>query len=180
MVDQLMTCARHPGCTQDRFHLRLVADVPRRLRVHAIDAEHLPGHGQRFLQLLQRTHQAIDPTDLPGQPLDGGDDLLRIERIVDPPVPAQQVRQPIRELIGRRRGDDGDPDTGQFRSRPNEPRRGLEQKRGDERGNDHAPTLVAITGRAQRHVHVRPPPHPRKRSRASSDDTPHLLAIRED
>ena len=127
-----MTCARNPGCTQDRFHLRLVADVPRRPHVHAIDAEHLPGHGKRFLQVLQRAHQAIHPTDLPRQPLDGGDDLQRIEASSTRQCP-QQVGQPIRELIGRRRGDDDDPDTGQFSSRPNEPRRGLEQKRGDER-----------------------------------------------
>ena len=95
---QLVPGARHAGRPQHRLHLRLVAEVVRRDRVHPGDAQVLPHLGQRDLQLLQHGQQPLHRAELAGQALHRGGDLARVERVVDPPVPGQALpelgRQP--------------------------------------------------------------------------------------
>ena len=143
IVDQLVTRARNPGGLQNGFHPRLVPDVAGDVDVHALQAEHLPGLGHRHLQLLKSADQPLHPAHLLAQPGYRLSDLLRVQRVVHPPVAGQEFLQPSRELIGRRRSDDSEPDARQFRRRDDEPGSGFEQERCDESCDNHALTVPA-------------------------------------
>ena len=67
------------------------------------------------------------------QPGDRLGDLPRVQRVVDPPVPGQVLRQLRRHPVGRRRGDQRQPDSGQLGRGGDEARGGREQERARQR-----------------------------------------------
>jgi hypothetical protein len=58
-------------------------------------------------------------------------------------VAGQVLFQPSRELIGRRRSDDSEPDARQCCRRDDEPGSGFEQERCDESSDNHGLTVPA-------------------------------------
>lgn len=82
------------------LHPGLLAHVPRGVLVHARYAECSPGLRQRHLELLQDADEPLDLPDLGGQPPDRVDQLLRVERVGDLPVPGDRLAQLRRHLVG--------------------------------------------------------------------------------
>ena len=132
-----MAGARHTGAGQHRLHLRLVPDVGRDVGGHPLDAQRVPGLGERHLELLEGADQPLDVADLPGESAHRVDDLLRVQGIGHLPVTGERLPQLRGQLLGGGGGDHGQPHARHPGRRQDEPGGGFEQVRCDESGDDH-------------------------------------------
>ncbi len=146
-----MPRAGDPGRTQDALHLRLVPHVVRGGLTHAGDAERVPDLGERHLELLEGTDQALDRTELGAEAAHGVGDLLWVQGVGDLPVRGDVLLELRRQVLGRDGGDQSEPYPWKPGGGVHEPRGGLEQERRDEGGNDHGHGPYAARARGTSH-----------------------------
>src|SRR5207247_1389462 len=71
---------------EQRFHARLVAEIPRRFHAHARDLPLLADLGERHLQLLVGANQPVHASESLLELPDGVEQLGRVQHIDNPPV----------------------------------------------------------------------------------------------
>jgi hypothetical protein len=118
--------AGHTGGPQHRLHLRLVAEIACRTRIHAGYAQALPSLRDRYLQLLQYRQEPLNRANTLANALHRGSDLPGVQSVVDPPVGGQAVPQLRRQIALGLAGDQGQLGVRQIRCGLDEPRRRVE------------------------------------------------------
>ena len=123
------------------WNVSFICDLSRTLQrgphVHALDAEGLADLRQRHLQLLEGADEPVHPAHLAREAGHRPGQLTRVERVLHPPVPGQPPAQLRRDPFRGLAGDQAEADVRQLRGDGDEPRRGLQQVRRDEGGDDH-------------------------------------------
>ena len=135
--DELVPSARNAGSAKHRFHAGLVAYVESGLQVHAIEAELLTGIRHGHLQLLKGADEPLYGAHLLAEAAYGFNELLRVERVVHPPMPVEVLLQLWRQSVGRLRRNDGKAYVRELGGSENETRGCGKQKRCDEGGDHH-------------------------------------------
>ena len=134
-----MPRARDAGGPQHLLHPRLVPHVVGGGDVHAGDAEHLAGLGERDLELLERADDPVDLAELAG----AGHAPPR--RSAAGPARCPPASAPRACCAGAAapspagRGHQAEPDPGDLGGEGDEARGGLEEVGRDERDGNHAP-----------------------------------------
>ncbi len=137
-IGQPVARAGHAGGPQHRLHLRLVAEVAGRPRIHTGDAQALPSLRDWYLQLLQYRQEPLNRANTLTNALHRGGDLPGVQGVVDPPVRGQAAPQPRRHIALGLAGDQGQLGVRQTRCCLDEPRRRVEQIGRDKSGDHHA------------------------------------------
>ena len=137
-IGQPVARAGHAGGPQHRLHLRLVAEVVSRPRIHAGDAQALPSLRDWHLQLLQYRQEPLNRANTLANAQHRGCDLPGVQCVVDPPVRGQAAPEPRRQIALGLAGDQGQLSVRQTRRGLDEPRRRVEQIGRDKGGDHHA------------------------------------------
>ena len=128
--DQRVPGAGQAVRPQNVLHAGLVAEVARRPRAHPLDSEGVSQFAERYLQLLERAQQPVDPAEFAGEPAQPDVDALRRQRVVDPGVRRDPPPQRGGHSFERFLRHDPEPHAGEPRSGFQKTQRG----RGDRTG----------------------------------------------
>jgi hypothetical protein len=123
----------HAGRAQHVLHPVLVPEPARVLDVEAGHPRRLAGFGQRHLELLERSGQAVDGSHAVLQPAHRPGQLGAVSAVAHAKVPRDPRRERLRDLVGGILADHREHDAVELRERLDVAVRVLEKAGRDER-----------------------------------------------